>query len=165
MLFYCEYAPSPVGKITIVSDGNAVIGLGIEGQKHFLYKVPRPLVKNEDLPLFSLGRNWLDAYFAGKNPGLEGIPLKPQGSFFQQKVWQALLAIPFGKTVTYGDIAKAVDCKSPQAVGGAVGKNPISILIPCHRVIGKDGNLTGYDGGIDKKRILLELESIVKTSG
>lgn len=161
MLFYCEYAPSPVGKITIVSDGNAIIGLGIEGQKHFLYKIHKPLVKNEDLPLFSLCKNWLTAYFAGKNPGLEGIPLKPQGSFFQKKVWQALLAIPYGKTVTYGDIARAVGCQSAQAVGGAVGKNPIAILIPCHRVVGKDGSLTGYAAGIDKKRILLELESII----
>lgn len=161
MVFFCEYSPSPVGKITIVSDGNAIIGLGIEGQKHFLYKIPHPLVKNEDLPLFSLCRNWLDAYFAGKNPGLEGIPLKPQGSFFQQKVWQALVAIPYGKTVTYGFLAKTIGCQSAQAVGGAVGKNPIAILIPCHRVIGKDGSLTGYAAGIDKKRILLELESII----
>ena len=103
--------------------------------------------------------------FCGEKPRFGGHSLKAAGEFFQKKVWQALLAIPYGKTVTYGDIAKIVGCKSPQAVGGAVGKNPISILIPCHRVIGKDGSLTGYDGGIDKKRILLELESIVKASG
>lgn len=161
MIYYCEYEHSPVGKISIASDGNSIIGLAIEGQKHILRNIPRPLVKNEALALFTACKRWLDAYFAGKNPTLEGIPLNPSGSEFQQKVWQALLAIPYGKTVTYSDIAQAVGCKSPQAVGGAVGRNPISILIPCHRVIGKDGSLTGYDGGIDKKLFLLKLEGVM----
>lgn len=161
MTYLCQYTPSPVGKITIASDGAAIIGLWIEGQKHFMKKMTPPLAENADLPVFSACKLWLNDYFEGKNPALAGMPLRPSGSDFQEKVWQALLAIPYGKTTTYGQIAKSVGCKSAQAVGGAVGRNPISILIPCHRVIGKDGSLTGYDGGIDKKQVLLKIEGVL----
>ncbi len=158
MLWLCEYSPSPVGTITMVSDGDGLIGLWLEGQNHFMGKISGPVEKNEDLPLFALCRNWLDAYFAGQAPELKNIPLKPQGSEFQKKVWQALLVIPYGKTVTYADISREIGCKSAQAVGGAAGRNPISILIPCHRVIGSGGSLTGYAGGLHNKEILLTIE-------
>ncbi len=158
VIYFCEYSPSPVGKITMASDGNALIGLWMDGQKHFMEKISGNLQKHDNLPVFLSCRNWLSSYFSGMNPILGDLALEPMGSDFQKKVWQALLAIPYGKTVTYGDLAKSIECKSAQAIGGAVGKNPISILIPCHRVVGKDGSLTGYAGGLDNKQILLNIE-------
>ena len=107
------------------------------------------------------GKVWLSQYFNGEKPD-KLPPLAPKGTPFQQKVWGALLDIPYGKTLAYGDLAKKLGCKSPQAVGGAVGRNPISILIPCHRVVGVDGKLTGYAGGLDKKAALLKLECIIE---
>jgi methylated-DNA-[protein]-cysteine S-methyltransferase len=101
---------------------------------------------------------WLGAYFAGRKPGIGDLPLAPNGSAFRWSVWKELLAIPYGEVATYGDIAERIGCKSAQAVGGAVGHNPISIIIPCHRVVGRNGSLTGYAGGLDRKRKLLELE-------
>ncbi len=161
MLYFCEYTPSPVGKIAIASDGQAIVGLWLEGQKHFMHKISGDLQRNDDFPVFLACKSWLDRYFAGEDPGGMPLPLKPKGTEFQKKVWQALLAIPYGQTVTYGDIARTVGCGSAQAVGGAVGKNPISILIPCHRVVGKDGSITGYSGGVERKEYLLHLEGCI----
>ncbi len=158
MIYVYEYRPSPVGSITLASDGTCLIGLWLQGQRHFLSGICEPWEKNDDLPLFASCKTWLDDYFAGKNPEISHISLQPCGTPFQKTVWRALLTIPYGTTTTYGEIAKSIGCKSAQAVGGAVGKNPISILIPCHRVIGRDGGLTGYAGGVEKKSFLLALE-------
>ena len=151
---YC----SPVGNITLGSDGEALTGLWLEGQKFFLGKY-KEAEKNDGLEIFRETRSWLDAYFKGENPKIT-MPLSPEGTEFQQKVWKELEKIPYGRTVTYGEIGRRLGIKSAQAIGGAVGRNPISIIIPCHRVIGKNGTLTGYAGGIEKKLILLKLENV-----
>lgn len=149
---------SPLGMLTLASDGEAIIGLWIEGQKYFAAGIPTNLPVCDDLPVFLQARDWLDRYFAGKRPAVSELPLAPQGSAFRQSVWTILCQIPYGHTVTYGEIAKRLGCKSAQAVGGAVGHNPISIIIPCHRVLGADRGLTGYAGGTDKKIWLLRHE-------
>ena len=120
--------------------------------------------EKDDLPVFIKVKKWLERYFNGENPSIKELPLAPQGNDFRQRVWDILCKIPYGETVTYGDIAKEIanslgrKSMSAQAVGGAVGHNPISILIPCHRVIGVNGSLTGYAGGIERKKALLKLE-------
>ena len=145
-MFHTQY-DSPVGPLTLVSDGAAVTGLRFgpspEGQT--------------SLPLLEDARGWLDVYFSGRDPG-STPPLAPAGTAFQQRVWRELRKIPFGKTTGYGALARAIGCGSAQAVGQAVRRNPIAILIPCHRVIGADGSLTGFAGGLDRKRRLLMLE-------
>lgn len=148
---------SPIGKITLGSDGEALVGLWIEGQKYFLWKYTES-ENNDNLEIFKETKLWLDEYFRGNNPKT-AIKLAPVGTPFQQKVWKELEKIPYGDTVSYGDIAKKLGIRSGQAVGGAVGRNPISIIIPCHRVVGKNKALTGYAGGIDKKLLLLKLEN------
>lgn len=156
---------SPVGRLTVSSDGRALTGLWLEGQKYFGSTLGNAGEVGDatSLPVFGKVRRWLDAYFAGKNPRVD-FPLKPEGSDFRQKVWEILRGIPYGELTTYGAIAKQIakaDGKksfSAQAVGGAVGHNPISIIIPCHRVVGADGSLTGYAGGTGVKAKLLELE-------
>ena len=145
---------SPLGRLYLASNGSAITGLWIEGQKYF----PDTSAINGDpsLPVFQEATAWLEGYFSGQRPlGLP--PLAPQGSKFQQAVWNALLEIPYGQTRTYGELAKKL-ASSPRAVGNAVGHNPISILIPCHRIVGADGSLTGYAGGVEKKCFLLGLE-------
>lgn len=160
---YRDSYDSPVGKITIISDGAAIKGLWIEGQQH-IDEFSHRVVEKKELSVFRQTREWLDVYFAGKCPGVLP-PVAPEGSAFRRKVWEILLEIPYGKVRTYGDIAAQIaketgmNRMSAQAVGGAVGHNPISILIPCHRVVGKNGNLVGYDGGLDKKAFLLALEN------
>ena len=149
---------SPIGLLTLASDGEAIIGLWIEGQKYFAAGIPTNLPVCDDLPVFLQARDWLDRYFVGKRPAASELPLAPQGSAFRQSVWTILCQVPYGHTVTYGEIAKRLGCKSAQAVGGAVGHNPISIIIPCHRVLGADRGLTGYAGGTDKKIWLLRHE-------
>ena len=149
---------SPIGQLTLASDGEAIIGLWIEGQKYFAAGIPTNLPVCDDLPVFLQARDWLDRYFAGECPKAAELPLAPQGSAFRQSVWTSLCQIPYGHTVTYGEIAKRLSCKSAQAVGGAVGHNPISIIIPCHRVLRADRGLTGYAGGTDKKIWLLRHE-------
>ena len=155
---YITNYKSPLGKLTLASDGENLIGLWIEGQKYFLSQY-KDLVEKDDIAIFHQTKLWLDEYFLGKNPDISPLKLKPEGTAFQDKVWKILLDIPYGKTIAYGDIAAKLGMRCGQAVGGAVGRNPISIIIPCHRVIGKDGALTGYAGGIDIKVKLLELES------
>ena len=148
---------SPLGLLTISSDGINVTGLWIEGQKYFADTLGKD-TKEDDLPIFTQTKKWLDQYFTGQNPDFE-LPLAPKGSPFRQQVWQILCTIPFGQVKTYGEIAKQIGKNmSAQAVGGAVGHNPISIIIPCHRVVGSDGSLTGYAGGLAKKIQLLKLE-------
>jgi len=156
MAYFCIY-PSPIGKLYLASDGEALTGLWIEGQKHFPPKIQKAEQK-EDLPVFQAAKNYLQLYFEGKEASLAGIPLRPEGTAFQKRVWENLLTIPYGKTRTYKEIAELLCCGSPRAVGGAVGRNPISILIPCHRVLGSGGSLTGYAGGLENKRWLLAHE-------
>ncbi len=151
--YHCE-----LGSITLASDGENLTGLWFEGQKYYLGNLKAEPAVRDDLEIFKTAKKWLDNYFAGNNPGIKDIKIAPQGTEFQKKVWKELLKIPYGEVITYGDIAKALNNKSGQAVGGAVGHNPISIIIPCHRVVGKNGSLTGYAGGMDKKRRLLEIE-------
>lgn len=158
-MYYSANYSSPLGEILIVSDGEAIVGLWFYGQKHFKSTVGDELIFNDDLDIFTRVFNFLDDYFDGRNPQID-FRLNPKGSEFRVKVWKALCEIPYGETVTYGEIASGISpTMSAQAVGGAVGHNPIAILIPCHRVVGSDGNLTGYAAGIEKKKALLKLES------
>ena len=158
MYYSTDYA-SPIGKILIVSDGDAICGVWFYGQKHFLSSIAGEIIENDDFPIFEKAKRWLDDYFNGLNPQVD-FKLKPSGSEFRLKVWKILSEIPYGETITYGEIAlKLSKTMSAQAVGGAVGHNPISIIIPCHRVVGADGKATGYAAGIDKKIKLLEIES------
>ena len=153
--------PSPVGELTVASDGENIIGLWLEGQKYFAATINEDAIEKE-LPIFDEARHWLDIYFAGREPDFLP-PLAPRGSEFRRAVWEELLRIPYGETVSYGEIARRLGGKtSARAVGGAVGHNPISIIIPCHRVVGAKGNLTGYAGGVDKKVKLLEIERAVE---
>ncbi len=147
---------SPLGRILLAADDIGLTGLWFSGQKYF----PAALegaCETRDLPVFDAARRWLDLYFSGKQPDFT-VPLHPIGTDFQLRVWTLLRDIPYGQTVTYGNLAARLGLASAQAVGGAVGRNPISILIPCHRVVGANGSLTGYAGGLEKKQALLRLE-------
>lgn len=155
MMYSTNYS-SPIGEMLIASDGEAICGVWFYGQRHF--PSLDNAIKNDDLAIFQCVKEWFNDYFSGLNPKIN-FKLKPQGSRFRCKVWKILTQIPYGETLTYGEIARKISpTMSAQAVGGAVGRNPISILIPCHRVLGSDGKLTGYAGGIDKKLKLLEIE-------
>ena len=147
---YCEY-PSPVGTLYLTADEGGLTGIWMHPEK------------TGDYPVLAQAKQWLDAYFSG-NPTGADFPLNPQGTAFQRQVWDILLTIPYGQTTTYGAIAREMAARtgkeqmSAQAVGQAVGKNPISILIPCHRVVGANGSLTGYAGGLERKEWLLRHE-------
>lgn len=153
---------SPLGPLTLAGEGDRITGLWMRGQKYFGATLKGETPSGE-LSVFDRARDWLDRYFAGENP-LMDLPLAPSGSAFRQSVWRILLQIPYGELTTYGEIAGqlarqlGIPRVSAQAVGGAVGHNPISILIPCHRVVGAGGSLTGYAGGIEQKLRLLTLE-------
>ena len=159
--FSTEYI-SPLGPLTIAADGQRITGLWLKGQKYYAATLGRA-VAGARLPVFEQAADWLDRYFRGEKPQ-NSLPLAPPGSAFRQAVWRLLGEIPYGRVFSYGEIARAVaremgrESMSAQAVGGAVGHNPISIIIPCHRVVGSNGSLTGYAGGLDKKIHLLRLE-------
>ena len=163
-MMYSAYYDSPVGRLLLASDGTSLTGLWIAGQKYYADMITGNICEKKDLPVFVKTKEWLDKYFAGQKTKITELPLAPVGSAFRQMVWQILCKIPFGQVWTYGDIAKMAARKlgkktmSAQAVGGAVGHNPISIIIPCHRVVGTNGSLTGYAGGLDVKIRLLKLE-------
>ena len=149
---------SPVGRLLLVSDGDALTGLYME-------KDPLPeWRRRDDLPVFRQTKAWLEHYFTGAPEEAGAVPLKLEGTPFQRAVWALLLTIPYGKTRTYGELARQLAGEpdrgkmSAQAVGQAVGRNPVSIIVPCHRVVGRGGKLTGYAGGIDKKAWLLRHE-------
>lgn len=150
---------SPLGKLTLAEENGALTGLWIEGQKYFPELGD---VRWEQTPVLTLAGDWLDRYFAGERPQSGLLPLNPRGTAFQRQVWKRLLDIPYGKTTTYaaiaGEIAAPRGRMSAQAVGNAVGRNPISIVIPCHRVLGSQGQLTGYAGGLERKQWLLDWE-------
>lgn len=197
-MFISKYL-SPLGEITMTSsEGESLDGLWIDGQSNYLNSLKKNNEKciAEDKQIFKATSRWLDKYFACENPNIDELKLAPNGSEFRQQVWEILCRIPYGETMTYGEIAKIIAGRremklaqtenlnkvtnnhildvvgnkletakkhikiSAQAIGGAVGHNPISIIIPCHRVVGKDGNLVGYGGGIELKKKLLALEGI-----
>ncbi len=161
-MMYTQHYDSPLGGILLAADEAGLTGLWFEGQKYFARTLDAAHPEQET-PALSAAKRWLDVYFSGQEPGFTP-PLHPVGSAFQQEVWALLRQIPYGQTTTYGALANQLAAKrglarmSAQAVGGAVGHNQISIIIPCHRVVGVNGSLTGYAGGIDKKVKLLTLE-------
>lgn len=187
MYFSTKYI-SPVGTLLLAANEEGLVGLWIEGQKYFGASLPEPPVqldlKNIGLPdanlqisgekadepakkaacILRMAAQWLDKYFKGEKPVIAELPLAPIGSEFRQRVWEILCEVPYGEVITYGEIAKRMaklmgkETMSAQAVGGAVAHNPISVIIPCHRVVGTDGSMTGYAGGIDRKIQLLKLE-------
>jgi len=159
---YIAHCESPLGGITLSSDGEALLGLWFDGQKHFADTLA-PDHEERELPVFEQTQRWLEVYFSGRDPGFTP-PMRMKTTAFRRAVWEILLTIPFGRTMTYGEIAAELARQyglprmSAQAVGGAVGHNPISLIVPCHRVVGADGSLTGYGGGLERKRFLLALE-------
>ena len=159
---YIQHYNSPLGGILLAADEIGLTGLWFEGQKYFARDLSDERV-DQETPALTEARRWLDVYFSGREPDFTP-PLHPVGSPFRRAVWELLLQIPYGQTTTYGALAQQLAAKqgktrmSAQAVGGAVGHNEISIIIPCHRVVGTNGSLTGYAGGIHKKEQLLELE-------
>ena len=165
MTYLTMYETPLIGTLTLTSDGDALTGCWFEHDRFASVRHDGEFVHDEKLAVFSTAREWLDRYFAGERPDPMGLSLNPQGTAFRQRVWRILLEIPYGQTWTYGDIAKRMEADSgkrmsAQAVGGAVGRNPIGIIIPCHRVMGAKGNLTGFGGGIDAKVKLLEHEGV-----
>ena len=162
---YTSHYDSPLGGITMSSDGKELAGLWFDGQRHFPGDLPPVREEEAELPVFALTKKWLDVYFSGREPSFRP-PLKLSATLFRAAVWEILLEIPFGQVMTYGEIARLLMKRnnlprlSAQAVGGAVGHNPVALIIPCHRVVGSDGSLTGYAAGIERKRRLLELEGV-----
>ena len=163
-MYYSTTYRSPVGILTLASDGEALAGLWISGQKYYGGSLSGKMTERDGLSVFTETKDWLDRYFAGEKPAICELELAPAGTAFQQTIWKLLCRIPYGQVTTYGALARQAaevlgkPSMSGQAVGGAVGHNPISILIPCHRVIGANGQLTGYAGGLSAKERLLALE-------
>ncbi len=161
---YIYHYKSPLGGITLASDGVSLIGLWFDGQKYYADTLRDEIIEGP-LPIFEETMRWLNIYFTGNAPSFTP-PISMHTTPFRRDVWEILMTIPFGQTMTYGEIAellaarKGLSKMSAQAVGGAVGHNPISLIIPCHRVIGTDGSLTGYAGGIDRKSHLLAMEKM-----
>ena len=165
-MVYQTYYESPIGSITLASDGENIIGLWMEGQKYYGDTVTEDIIEKNELAIFTKTKQWLNRYFAGEKPNISELSLAPRGGDFRTIIWNILCQIPYGEVTTYGEIGKKVAKimnkrnMSGQAVGGAVGHNPISIIIPCHRVVSSNGSLTGFSGGLDKKIALLEHEGI-----
>jgi methylated-DNA-[protein]-cysteine S-methyltransferase len=165
-MYYSTTYLSPIGLITLACYGDNLVGLWIDGQKYHGGTIPEAMIEKNNMPIFDATKKWLDRYFAGEKPVISELPLAPIGGEFRQGVWGLLCEIPYGEVITYGDIAKKMAVKmnkesmSSQAVGGAVGHNPIGVIIPCHRVVGSNGSLTGYAGGLGTKVKLLELEGV-----
>ena len=162
-MYYCTYE-SKIGLLYLISDGESLCGCYWENQKYFPSNIDKCLL-NEELSILVKPKSWLEKYFNGENPSIDEILLSFNGTEFRNTVWGLLKEIPYGEIVTYRHIAekiakaKGLETMSAQAVGGAVGHNPLLIFIPCHRVIGVDGSLTGYAAGLENKRFLLNLES------
>lgn len=165
-MYYKTIYPSPVGLITLACDEFSLVGLWIEGQKYHGNSAPGTTMEKDDTRVFGKVKDWLGRYFSGDKLDISGLPLAPAGSAFRKEVWAMLCEIPYGRLTTYGDIAGRIAANrgketfSSRAIGGAVGHNPISIIIPCHRVVGANGSLVGYAGGVDVKAKLLELEGV-----
>lgn len=159
---YIGYYQSPLGEMLLACDDQGMTGLWFDGAKHYGRGLAQEIRHQPDHPYLQAAKAWLEAYFAGQCPSVK-LPLSCRGTPFQQRVWHALQAIPYGQTVTYGQLAHDLSLlyglkMSARAVGGAVGRNPLSIMVPCHRVLGADGRLTGYAGGLERKLALLTLE-------
>ena len=165
-MYYSTTYESPLGLITLACDGYNLNGLWLERHRYHGDSLLQQVTEKDDILIFDAAKKWLDKYFSGEKPDISELQLAPIGGDFRQGVWSILCEIPYGEVVTYGSIAKKMAVKmnkekmASQAVGGAVGHNPISIIIPCHRVVGANGSLTGYGGGISKKVKLLELEGV-----
>ena len=159
---YYTFYDSPLGPLLLTADPIGITGIWYDNA----HKLSKNAMESDSFSHFILLRSWLDAYFSGKAPDIRILALHPSGTPFQMLIWELLQEIPYGKSATYGDLAKAAANRlgkmvmSAQAVGGAVGKNPLSIVIPCHRVLGRGSSLTGYAGGLDRKNFLLDLEKI-----
>ena len=164
---YMQYETPLVGTLTVASDGEAISGCWFDNDRYFGYGVDERMELNEDDPVLVQAREWLDRYFAGEAPDPRELPLAARATDFQLRVREAMLDIPYGQTTTYGAIAKRLEAEtgkrqSARAVGGAVGHNPLCLIVPCHRVVGSNDNLTGFGGGIDMKIALLEHEGAMK---
>ena len=163
-MYLCTDYESPIGTMTLASNGDAVCGLWFMPHKYRFASIPEEPTRDDGDPALVRFKEWLDAYFARRRPAIDEVALAPEGTSFRMDVWDALKRIPYGETVSYGELAQEVARKrgkaSPRSIGGAVGHNPISVIIPCHRVVGADGSLTGFGGGIDKKVALLAHEGV-----
>ena len=165
-MIYTSNYKSPIGNLLIASKENKLVGLWIENQKYYLSNFKDKIIETENLEILVKTKKWLDRYFKGEKPDISELEINFIGSEFRKSVWEILKNIPYGEVITYNDIAKelakqkGIKKMSAQAVGGAVWHNPISIIIPCHRVVGSNGSLTGYAGGIKKKIYLLEHEKV-----
>lgn len=169
MAFYMEHETGLIGSLFVASDGEGIVGCWFDNDRYFGCGVEEELVRNDADPVLQQARAWLDRYFAGEAPSPRELPLAARATDFQMRVREAMLDIPYGETTTYGAIAKRIEGEtgrrqSARAVGGAVGRNPLCLIVPCHRVVGSAGNLTGFGGGIDMKVILLEHEHAMKGS-
>lgn len=166
-MYYTEYKTPIIGTLTIASDGEGITGCWFENDRYFGYGVEGAMERRDDLPVFEQTREWLDRYFAGKAPDPRELPLTARATAFQARVREAMLDIPYGQTTSYGAIAKRIESEtgkrqSARAVGGAVGHNQLCLIVPCHRVVGSNGSLTGFGGGIDMKVKLLEHEKAMQ---
>ena len=165
-MVFISSAATPVGRILLAQEGEGLVGAWLEGQRYYMAGFDPNEAKSSETPLLTQAKRWLNDYFAGKRPNPSALPLTPCGTPFRQAVWQLLCQIPYGQTVTYGQLARQMAavrggaCPSARAVGSAVGHNPLSFIIPCHRVVGADGCLTGYAGGLDTKARLLSHEGV-----
>lgn len=164
-MYYKMMYESPLGSMILAASDTALVGAWFDGQKYMYGELQGCVMREEETPILKKAARWLDDYFAGRMPAIMALPLSPQGTEFRRLVWYLLCQVPYGKTTTYGELAREVEARtgkkmSAQAIGGAVGHNPISIIIPCHRVLGAKGQVTGYAGGVDKKIALLHLEGV-----
>ena len=155
LMDFTAHYDSPLGRITLATDSTALTNLSFDSINSI--ESINSIVSIDSIPSLSSTRRWIDLYFSGRQPAFTP-PINLRGTDFQRRVWQLLLTIPYGQTVTYGELARRIGCRSAQAVGGAVGRNPIALIVPCHRVVGADGSLTGYAYGLDRKQYLLQLE-------
>lgn len=167
IVYFTAYETPIIGALTLASDGEGITGCWFDNDRFFGYGIEERLERNDDLDVFNQARKWLDRYFAGEAPNPRELPLTARATTFQMHVREAMLDIPYGETTTYGAIAKRIEAttgkrQSAQAVGGAVGHNPLCLIVPCHRVMGANGNLTGFGGGLDTKIALLEHERAMK---
>ena len=165
MTFFTTYDTGLIGELTLASDGESIVGCWFDNDRYFGYGVGETMARCDDLPVFDQARSWLDRYFAGEAPDPRELPLAARATQFQLRVREAMLDVPYGQTTTYGAIAARIEREtgkrsSARAVGGAVGHNPLCLIVPCHRVVGADGSLTGFGGGIDTKVKLLEHEQV-----
>lgn len=167
MTYYTEYESELIGALTLASDGDSIVGCWFNNDRYFGCGISDSMKRKDNLEVFNQARAWLDRYFSGQKPDPCELPLNAKATPFQLRVREAMLDIPYGSTTTYGEIAKRLEREtghrqSPRAVGGAVGKNPLCLIVPCHRVVGSNGSLTGFGGGIDMKIKLLEHEHAMK---